>query len=189
MIPPLVLHGIDGRYASALFTAAAKKNALDAVEGDLTRIKGIVEKDEGIQSFLKNPTVDRKQKRQGVDSLLNKGKYSEVTTNLFDLLAENGRLGETTKIIDAYSSLMMAHRGEVLATVTSAKALDASTLRQLKDSLSKSDLAGAGKTLKMENKVNPAILGGLIVEVGDKTIDVSVSSKITKYNKMLLDQI
>ncbi|KAI8055214.1 OSCP/delta subunit of ATPase [Syncephalis plumigaleata] len=163
--PPLVLHGIDGRYASALFTAAAKKNALDAVEGDLNRIKTI-----GIQSFLSNPTVDRVQKRQGVDSLLKKGKYSE-----------NGRLAETTKIISAYQSLMMAHRGEVLAVVTSAKALEANTLRQLKDSLSKSELA-AGKTLKMENKVNPAILGGLIVE----TIDVSVSSKITKYNKMLL---
>ncbi|RKP24118.1 OSCP/delta subunit of ATPase, partial [Syncephalis pseudoplumigaleata] len=118
--PPLMLHGIDGRYASALFTAAAKKNALDAVEGDLNRLKTAIEKDKDVQSFLGNPTIGRVQKRQGVDALLKKGKYSEVTTNLFNLLAENGRLSETTKIIGAYQSLMMAHRGEVLAVITSA---------------------------------------------------------------------
>ncbi|ORY04609.1 F1 complex, OSCP/delta subunit of ATPase [Basidiobolus meristosporus CBS 931.73] len=185
---PLTLFGIDGRYATALFTAAAKKNKLEAVEGEMTRIGGFIEKNPKIQFFLENPTLSRDQKKAGLELLFKEYKYSEVTRNLFELLADNGRLNETTKIISAYRSLMMAQRGEVLVTVTSAVDLKPVQLRQIKESLAKGTLAGNSK-LTIQNKVNPTILGGLIIEFGDKTIDLSVAAKVAKLNKLLTDAI
>ncbi|KAK9767931.1 ATP synthase F0 subcomplex subunit OSCP atp5 [Basidiobolus ranarum] len=185
---PITLFGIDGRYATALFTAAAKKNQLDTVESELTRIGGFIEKNPKVQFFLDNPTLGRKQKKDGIEHLFKEYKYSEVTKNLFDLLADNGRLNQTTKIIGAYRSLMMAQRGEVLVTVTSAIPLKPVQLRQIKESLAKGTLAGSNK-LTIQNKTNPTILGGLVIEFGDKTIDLSVASKVAKLNKLLTDAI
>ncbi|KAL1918218.1 uncharacterized protein VTP21DRAFT_3484 [Calcarisporiella thermophila] len=187
--PPIVLHGIDGRYASALYSAAAKKSSLEAVESELKQIHSVIEKDPKVKSFLEDPSQNREHKRASVNALLGKGKYSEITRNLFDLLAENGRLGETPKIINAYQSLMMAHRRELPVTITSAKELDNKTLDQLKNSLSKSSIIEAGQKLIISNKVNPSIVGGLVIEFGDKTIDLSVSSRIAKLNKLLTDSL
>ncbi|KAJ3116404.1 ATP synthase subunit O, mitochondrial, partial [Phlyctochytrium bullatum] len=182
---PLVLHGIEGRYATALFTAASKTNSLDAVESDIQRIKGAIAKDAGLQTFLETPILDRTAKKEGVTSLLSKGKYSEVTTNFFNLLAENGRLDHTSKIVGSFEQLLLAHRGEVPVVVTSAKELDAKLSRQVKDILQKSSLIEKNQKIIMSNKVDPSILGGLVIEIGDKTIDLSVSSKVSKLDRLL----
>ncbi|KAF9356597.1 ATP synthase F0 subcomplex subunit OSCP atp5 [Mortierella sp. AD094] len=186
---PIVLHGIDGRYATALYTAAAKKQALDAVEADLKQVKRIVEKDAKLREYLENPTINRIEKKAGVSQLLAAGKYNELTKNFFDTLAENGRLYDTIKIINTYGSLMGAHRGEVQVTITSAKELDAKEVTKIKGFLAKSAFVTSKQTLIVSNKVNPSILGGLVVEFGDKTIDLSVSSKISKLNQLIQEGI
>lgn len=116
----MVLHGLEGRYASALYSAALKKNVLEEVESELKKVQAVVEKDEGVRRFLENPILPRQAKKQGVNTMLG-GRYSETTRNFFELLADNGRLNETSKIIEAFSSLMTAHRGELTVTVTTAK--------------------------------------------------------------------
>ncbi|KAG0093664.1 ATP synthase F0 subcomplex subunit OSCP atp5 [Podila epicladia] len=186
---PAVLHGIEGRYATALYTAAAKKQALDAVEADLKQVKKVVEKDSKLREFLENPTINRIEKKSGVQQMLAAGKYNDLTKNFFDTLAENGRLYDTVKIINSYGSLMSAGRGEVQVTITSAKELDAKEVAKVKGFLAKSSFVTAKQTLIVSNKVNPAILGGLVVEFGDKTIDLSVSSKINKLNQLLHEAI
>ncbi|KAG2180205.1 hypothetical protein INT43_003994 [Umbelopsis isabellina] len=181
---PLTLFGLDGRYATALYTAAARENQLDAIEKELKQIQTVVNKDKGVQNLLQNPTINRSHKKEGVQQLLKSGKYSKITGNFFETLAENGRLSETTKIIAAYQELMGAHRNELSVVITSAKDLDKATLNKVSDALSKSALA-EGKKLIVTNKVKPAILGGLTVEFGDKTIDLSVASKVAKLNKLI----
>ncbi len=114
------LHGIDGRYATALFSAASKTGSLTKVDEELATVKAILEKDVGVKRFLETPVIDRQAKKKGIEVILGSGK-SETTVNFFNLLAENGRLGETSKIIAAYQSLMIAHRGEVNVVVTSVK--------------------------------------------------------------------
>ncbi|KAG0221573.1 hypothetical protein BGW41_006680, partial [Actinomortierella wolfii] len=182
---PAVLHGIEGRYATALYSAAAKKQALETVESDLKQVKAVVEKDAKLRAFLENPTINRNEKKDGVKKMLGAGKYSDLTKNFFDTLAENGRLYDTVKIINSYDTLMSAHRGEVQVTITSAKELDAKDINKIKGFLSKSSYVSPKQTLVVSNKVNPSILGGLVVEFGDKTIDLSVSSKVNKLNQLL----
>ncbi|KAF9131645.1 ATP synthase F0 subcomplex subunit OSCP atp5 [Mortierella sp. 14UC] len=186
---PLVLHGIEGRYATALYTSASKKSALDAVEADLKQVKRVVEKDSKLREFLENPTINRIEKKKGVQQLLAAGKYNDLTKNFFDTLAENGRLYDTVKIINSYGSLMSAGRGEVQVTITSAKPLENKEVEKVKGYLQKSSFVSPKQTLVVSNKVNPSILGGLVVEFGDKTIDLSVSSKINKLNHLLTEPI
>jgi len=187
---PITLHGIDGRYATALFTAAAKKKSLDSVETELKQVRSVIDKDARILGFLEDPSLSRQQKKAGVRELLGRSKYGEVTKNLFDVLAENGRLNETPRIIESYLSLMAAYRGEVPVVITSAKELDPKYLTQIKSLLSNSKLAKPDQKLIVTNKVNPSILGGLVIELGgDETIDLSAASKIAKLNKLLTDVI
>ncbi|GES85483.1 ATP synthase subunit O, mitochondrial [Rhizophagus clarus] len=165
---PLTLYGIEGRYATALFGAASKQQTLEKVETELNKIKTVIDKDSIIRNFLEDPSLSRQVKKT--------------------VLAENGRLGITTKIINSFQSLMTANRGEVPVTIVSVKELDSNILRRLEKSLAK--FLDPGQKLIVTNKVNPSILGGLVVEIGnDKTIDLSVSSKLAKLNKLLTDAV
>lgn len=119
---PITLFGLDGRYATALYTAAARQNALDAVEKDLKTLTQAVEKDAALKGFLENPTINRNKKMEGILAVLKKGgKPSQITENFFDTLAENGRLDQTSKVTEAFAQLMSAHRNELPLVVTSAK--------------------------------------------------------------------
>lgn len=119
---PITLFGLDGRYATALYTAAARQNALEAVEKDLKTLSQAVEKDAALKSFLENPTVNRGTKMEGILSALKvNGKPNQITQNFFETLAENGRLNQTTKVSEAFAELMSAHRNELPLVVTSAK--------------------------------------------------------------------
>ncbi|KAG2231883.1 OSCP/delta subunit of ATPase [Thamnidium elegans] len=186
---PITLFGLDGRYATALYTAAARQNTLEAVEKDLKTLNSAVEKDSTLKAFLENPTINRAAKMEGINAVLSKsGKANQITQNFFETLAENGRLNQTAKVIASFGELMSAHRNELPLVVTSAKALDKATLNKIVESLQKSTLA-EGKKLLVSNKVKPDILGGIMVEVGDKSIDLTVSAKLSKLNKLITDSI
>merc|ERR1719223_462103 len=101
---------------------------------------------------------------------------SQVTLNLLDTLAGNARLNETGKVISDYEKLMKAKRGEVEATINSADKLTKAQTDAISTAM-KSQVSGAGKVI-LSTKVDPSILGGLQVQIGDKFLDLSVASKI-----------
>lgn len=122
--------------------------------------------------------------------------------NLFEVLSENGRLGETQGVIEGFNELVASHKGEVTVTITSASPLPRDIQSRLESTLKQSETAQRAKTLKVVNKVcylslrlytvsnpkckvNPSVLGGLIVDFGDKTIDLSVASRVNKFNNLL----
>lgn len=120
--PPITLFGLDGRYATALYTAAVRQNSLDAVERDLSQLQNLINKDKTVQAFLENPTVTAQAKADGIKALLSKaGNVNALTKNLFEVLNENSRLDQTAKVLNAYAELMSAHRNELPLVVTSAK--------------------------------------------------------------------
>ncbi|KAJ2149893.1 ATP synthase F0 subcomplex subunit OSCP atp5, partial [Coemansia sp. RSA 475] len=124
---PLMLFGIDGKYATALFQAAASKNALPAVESDLLKIEDQLTKNAKLGEVFSSPMLSKTAKEKLIDSL---GKKSELTTNFFKTLLENNRMSETRAIIAAYKTLMEAHRGIVSVVVTSANPLASKDLKQ-----------------------------------------------------------
>lgn len=187
--PPVQLFGLDGSYASALYTASAKASSIEQTEKSLASLNQLIQKDDKLSSILANPALSADDKKQAVDIVSKQVSLDKTVTNFLEVLAENNRLNLISGISQQFEVLTNAYHGIVEATVTSAEELDKKTLNRLEAALQKSEYVGSGKTLKLENKINSDILGGLIVEVGDNTVDLSVSTKINKLNKMLTDNI
>ncbi|KAF4775969.1 ATP synthase F1 [Colletotrichum scovillei] len=189
--PPVAVFGLDGTYATALYTAASKTSSLDPTAKALATLDAIFAKDPKLTTVLAAPTLTPEDKSAIVAELTKQaGAGSQETVkNFLAALAENNRLGLLPGITQKFAEIMSAARGEVELTVTSATQLDNKTLNRLESSIAKSSYVGQGKKLKVTNNVNPDIVGGLIVEIGDRTIDLSVSGKIAKLNKLLTDTL
>lgn len=179
--PPIDLHGLHARYANAAYTAASKAGILEKVESEMLAIKNTATTSNVFKTFLENPLVSRDDKEKRVLELL-KGQVSPVTLNLMLTLAGNARLSETTKIVDTYSELMKAKRGEVDATIISAEALTKAQMDTVAAAM-KSQI-GDGKKVILSSKVDPSILGGLQVQIGDKFLDLSVGSRIDAISRI-----
>ncbi|XP_064405174.1 ATP synthase subunit O, mitochondrial-like [Halichondria panicea] len=175
---PIKVFGIEGRYAHALFSAAAKQKSLDKVEKELNDFQFALSKDSKLEDFMRNPTLNKTRKDAALRGVLKEKKYSDLTVNLFGALAENNRLTKTQSVIKAYQTIMSAHRGEVPCTVTTAKPLAEKHTKELEKSLQ--NFTTKGQVLKLDVKVDPSIIGGMVVDFGDKFIDMSTQTKIKK---------
>ncbi|KAL7271275.1 ATP synthase F0 subcomplex subunit OSCP atp5 [Rhizina undulata] len=187
--PPVQLFGVDGTYASALYTAAAKTSTLESTDKALQNIKNLLKKDAKLNTILASPTLNAADKSAIVYEISKATGQDKTVKNLLEVLAENNRLGVLSGVIEQYATLMSAHRGEVEAVVTSASPLDSKILSRLEAVISKSQYVQPGQKLKVTNKVNPEIIGALVVEVGDRTVDASVASKLAKLNKLLTEPL
>jgi len=181
--PPMDLHGMHARYANATYTAASKSNTLDTVEAELNGIKLTATNSAAFRSFLDNPLISRDDKEKSVTDMM-KGKVSSVTLNLMLTLAGNARLSETGKIVDTFTQLMKAKRGEVDATITSADPLTKAQITAIEAAMMSQ--VGAGKKVILSAMVDPTILGGLQVQIGDQFLDLSVGSKIDSISRTVV---
>ncbi|KAK1344359.1 hypothetical protein QTO34_014926 [Cnephaeus nilssonii] len=180
--PPVQIYGVEGRYATALYSAASKQNKLEQVEKELARVAQLLKEPKMAASIL-NPFTKRSIKVKSLNDMTTKEKFSPLTSNLINLLAENGRLTSTPAVISAFSTMMSVHRGEVPCTVTTASALDEASLSELKTVLN--SFLGKGQVLKLEVKTDPSIMGGMIVRIGEKYVDMSAKTKIQKLSKAM----
>jgi F-type H+-transporting ATPase subunit O len=185
---PLRLFSLEGRYATALYSAGVKKGTLDTVETEMGKIKGVIAKSADLQTFLRDPSCSRDQKSGTVLSMLKKQNYSETVINFFRTVAENGRLAQASKMIDSFEEIMRAHRREVSVKITSAKELERGVVDTIKNSVVTRFLE-QGQIPKVSVIVDTKIMGGLIVEIGDKTIDLSVATRVAALNKSLEESI
>jgi F-type H+-transporting ATPase subunit O len=173
--PLIKLYGIHARYANATYTAASKGGSLDKVETELLAISETAASNAAFKAFLSDPTMSRAAKAATCADLFG-GKMSDITVNLMDALAGNARLAETSKVVGAYADLMKAKRGEVDAVITSAEPLSKADADQVVKALKTK--VGAGKNVVLTMNVNPDILGGLQVQIGDQFVDLSAQSRI-----------
>lgn len=179
--PPIDLHGLHARYANATYVAASKSNTLEVVESELNGIKLTATNSPAFQSFLENPLISRDEKEKTVSDLM-EGKVSDVTLNLMLTLAGNARLVDAPKIADTYSKLMKAKRGEVEATIISADELTKTQMDTVAAAMK--NQVGKDKKVILSTMVDPSILGGLQVQIGDQFLDLSVGSKIDAISRI-----
>jgi F-type H+-transporting ATPase subunit O len=181
--PPLQVFGIEGRYATALYSAASKQSSLEAVEKDLIKFQTSMKGDTKLMDYLKDPSIKRRVKSEGFKAVGSKMNLNPSTTNLLQLLAENGRLGMINPIINAFKQIMAANRGEVVCEVTTSKPLDPESKGKLEGVLKL--FLQKGQTILLTTKVDPSIIGGMIVSIGDKYVDMSIASKVKKYSDII----
>ncbi|XP_074098127.1 ATP synthase subunit O, mitochondrial [Cotesia typhae] len=181
--PPLQVFGVEGRYATALYSAASKQSSLDAVEKDLLKFQGMLKTDAKLVDFVKDPSIKRKLKADAFKAISTKINLNPATANLLALLAENGRLGLLNQVINAFKLIMAANRGEVVCEVITSKPLDAESKTKLESALKL--FLTKGQTLLLTTKVDSSIIGGMVVSIGDKYIDMSIASKVKKYSDII----
>ncbi|ROW12918.1 hypothetical protein VPNG_04704 [Cytospora leucostoma] len=187
--PPVALFGLDGTYATALYTAAAKSSTLDPTANAVSKLGNLLAKDPKLVKILEAPTLSAADKNSIIAELEKVTGANDTVKHFLSTLAEYNRLSLLNHIVGKFHELVAAAHGELEVTVKSATPLDNKTLNRLEAAVSKSPYAGQSKKLKVTNEVNPEIIGGLVVEIGDRTIDLSVSSKIAKLNKLLTDTL
>lgn len=181
--PPKKIPGTIGRYAGALYTASSKAGNLDKVETELSAIKETLTKNVGFNNFLSNPTIARSEKVTKIDALLDDKKFSHITKNLMITLAANGRLMDAGKVISGFEEMMQASRGATKVTIISAEALNSKQLSTVQKSVLA--MVGGKGAVEVETKVDPSIMGGLQIMVGDKFLDLSVASRVTELSSTL----
>lgn len=186
--PPLKLYGIPARYANATYTAASLKGELDMVQRDLDAFKHIIKTNANFKAYLTNPTITRSDKVTMIDNAFDpKSNTSSVTKNLLVTMAGNARLGDTEKVIDAFTQMLKVKKGEVDVNVTTAEPLTPAQEKALQTSLKAQ--VGEGKTVVLTMDVNPALVGGLTVQIGDKFLDLSIATKVTSIKNLMAESI
>jgi F-type H+-transporting ATPase subunit delta len=164
------------RYASALFEVALDGNAVDAVGTDLDAFEKLIAESTDLARLVRSPVFSADQQVRAVGAVLAKAGIGGMAANFIALAARNRRLFVLPDMIKAYRALAAAHRGEQAAEVTSATPLTEDQVSSLSSALSG---VAQGKTIRIVPKVDPSIIGGLIVKVGSRMIDTSLKTKLT----------
>jgi F-type H+-transporting ATPase subunit delta len=165
---------LAGRYASALFDLASEAGTVSAVESDLDTLANALAESAELREVTTNPELSRKAQGSAIAGVAAHLGLSDLSKNFLGVLAQNRRLGHLGDIIRAFRAIAAAQRGEVTAEVTSAHALTDAQLDALKTKLT----AREGRTVKLHSKVDPDLLGGLVVTIGSKRIDGSIRTRL-----------
>lgn len=166
--------GLAGRYANALFELAQDSRALDAVSADLSSLRKALETSPDLARLVRSPVFSAADQARALKAVLAKMGAGALTTKFVLLLASKRRLFALTGIIRGYESLVAKSRGETQAEVASARPLSGAEVKELTAAL-KSSL---GKEPRLHTKVDPTLLGGLVVKVGSRMIDSSIRTKL-----------
>ena len=169
--------GVAGRYASALFELADSSKALDQVAQDLTTFRNLVAESADLARLIASPVIGRALQGKALLAVLDAAGISGLTRNFVGTVAANGRARDLPAMASAFLAELARRRGETTATVTSAVPLSPAQLQQLSDALR--SVLGSNK-VSIDARVEPDILGGLVVKVGSRLFDSSVRSKLQR---------
>jgi F-type H+-transporting ATPase subunit delta len=165
---------LAGRYATALFGLARDEMQIDAVTRSLETVEAAIAESPDLRTLASSPLIDRAQAGRAIRALTPTLDLDPTTAKFLGVLAENGRLRELKAVIKTFRQLAAQHRGETTAEVTSARPLDDGQMAELKANLR----SRLGRDVAIDAKVDPEILGGIIVRHGSQMIDASIRTKL-----------
>ena len=168
--------GVTGRYASALFELADSAKALDQVAQDLATFRRMLDESADLRRLIASPVVNRDVQVKALMAVLDAAGISGLVRNFIGAVAQNRRARELPAMALAYLSELARRRGETTATVTSAVPLNEAQQRQLAEALQ----GTLGGKVSLDTRVEPDILGGLVVKVGSRLFDSSIRSKLQR---------
>jgi F-type H+-transporting ATPase subunit delta len=169
-----MMASMAGRYAAALFEIAKDEKQLAQVESDVKTFQGMLDASEDLRRLVRSPVISAENQATALTALLRKAEISGLTANFLRLIARNRRLFAAADMFKNFRALLARERGEVNADVASAHPLSAEQMNALKDALK----AQVGKDVQINTRVDPNLLGGLVVKVGSRMIDSSLRTKL-----------
>jgi F-type H+-transporting ATPase subunit delta len=169
-----VLSGMAGRYATALFDLALDANAIAAVNGDLDRFDALVAESADLTRLVRSPVFSAEEQLQALSAVLERAGIGGLAANFLKLVAANRRLFAVRDMVKAFRELVARHKGEASAEVTVAEPLKDQHVEALRAALK----VVTGKDVDLDVKIDPAVLGGLVVKLGSRMVDGSLRTKL-----------
>jgi F-type H+-transporting ATPase subunit delta len=170
------------RYASALFDVASKAATLDGVERDLAAVVGVVTAHDELRRVFEAPGIPAAKKRALVDALLaSAGPLQDEVARLLRLLADRDRLGLLAEVGHAFAERLLELRRVVPAEIVTAVPLGETRRAALGEALARA----TGRTVTITERVDPAIIGGVVARVGSLVFDGSVTRQIERMREQL----
>ena len=167
---------LAGRYASALFDLASEQRQIDSVDKSLDALRQALLDSKEFAELVASPLVSRDAAGKALVTLAPELGLDPITTNFLGVLARNGRKNELRAVIRSYRRIAADHRGEATADVVTARPLNDDQLKALKNQLR----SRAGREVNVDAKVDPDILGGIVVKLGSQMIDASIRTKLNR---------
>ncbi len=168
-------------YAEALYQAAAEQNAVDDVSADLSALADVLGADSDVARVLHSPKVDGRAKKSALAALA--GSAHPLTVNLLQVLVDRGRLEELPALARAFAERVAAAEGRLAVEVTSAiplmDGLRAKVIERIREQ--------TGKTPEITERVDPEIIGGLVLRVGGVVTDASVRGRLDGLRRSISD--
>ncbi len=166
--------GVSGRYATALFELARDEKSIDAVKADLGKFDAMLSESADLKRLVRSPVFAADAQLKALSAVLDKAGISGVAANFLKVLTNNRRLFAVSDVIRAFGALVAKYKGEASAEVTVAEPLSDKNLDALKAALKQV----SGKDVTLNVKVDPSIIGGLVVKLGSRMVDSSLRTKL-----------
>jgi F-type H+-transporting ATPase subunit delta len=166
--------GVSGRYATALFELARDEKSIDAVKADLDTFGAMLADSDDLKRLVRSPVFSADTQSKALAAVLDKAGISGVAANFLKVLTANRRLFVVNDVIRAFNALVAKFRGEATADITVAEALSDKNLDALKVALK----SVTGKDVTLNVKVDPSIIGGLVLKLGSRMVDSSLRTKL-----------
>jgi F-type H+-transporting ATPase subunit delta len=169
-----IVSGMAGRYATALFELALEEHAIDAVKADLDRFDALIAESPDLQRLVRSPVFSAGEQTKALAAVLDRAGIGGLAARFLQVVTANRRLFAARDMIRGFRTLVARHKGETQATITVAEQPTEAHLAAIKDALK----AVTKKDVQVEIKVDPSIIGGLIVKLGSRMVDTSLRTKL-----------
>jgi len=163
-----------GRYATALFELALEGNVIDAAKNDLDRFDALIGESPDLMRLVRSPVFTAEEQTRALAAVLDQAGIGGLAANFLKLVASNRRLFAVRDMIKVFRTLVARHKGLVTAEVTVADNLSPERLGDIKAALN----AVTGKDVQIDVRVDPAIIGGLVVKLGSRMVDSSLRTRL-----------
>jgi F-type H+-transporting ATPase subunit delta len=164
------------RYAAALFEIAEERRVLDEVASDLRQLGTMLAASIDLMRLVRSPALSRLEQGRAVAALALRAELSPLVRDFLAVVAKNRRLFAVPAMIEAFLAKLAERRGEVIATVTAAQPLNETQVEALNEHLRRT----VARRVSVETRVDPGLIGGLIVKVGSWMVDGSIESKLRR---------
>ena len=168
--------GVAERYAAALFDLADERRVLDDVASDLRELRAMLAASSDLSRLVRSPILTRSEQAKAIAALAQSAGFSPLIRDFLAVVAKNRRLFAVPAMIEAYLARLAERRGEVTAEVTAAQQLNETQLALLSEQLRRS----VGRRVSIDARVDPGLIGGMIVKIGSRMIDGSLRSKLQR---------
>ena len=164
---------VSHRYAKSLIDLALERGELEAIHADMVLVMNVVRENRDFELLLKSPVVKTDKKQEILKAIFG-GKVSVMTAEFMDIITRKRREGQLEAIASSFDGLYHKHKNILTAVITTASGIDAKLRAQVIAFVKENMHA----EVELQEKINPELIGGFLLRVGDKQVDASIIRQI-----------